>query len=102
MEGLDQGGARLFAGVELGGTKCICTLASGPDDIRDQRTIATTAPWETLPAIRAVLDGWWRSPGFRGLGVASFGPLRLHPAGADHGRVGATNKPDWEGADLLG
>ena len=34
-------GARLYAGVELGGTKCICTLASGPDDIRDQRTIPT-------------------------------------------------------------
>jgi fructokinase len=98
----DGGGARLFAGVELGGTKCVCTLATGPGDIRDQRTIPTTVPWETLPAIEAVLRGWSASPGFCGLGIASFGPIKLDPATADYGQVGATNKPDWEGADLLG
>src|SRR3546814_553885 len=66
----DRGEARLFAGIELGGTKCICTLAAGPDDVRDQRTIATTVPSETLPAIMAVLEGWARSPGFCSIGVA--------------------------------
>lgn len=98
----NRGEARLFAGIELGGTKCICTLAASPDDIRDQRTIATTVPWETLPAIKAVLDSWASSHGFCSIGVASFGPIRVDPAKADYGRVGATNKPDWEGADLLG
>ena len=98
----DRDGARLFAGIELGGTKCICTLAAGPDDIRDQRTIATTVPWETLPAIKAVLDGWAAAPGFCALGVAAFGPLRVDPAASDYGSVGATNKADWEGADLIG
>lgn len=98
----NRGEARLFAGVELGGTKCICTLAASPDDIRDQRMIATTAPWETLPAIKAVLDSWASSHGFSSIGVASFGPIRVDPAKADYGQVGATNKPDWEGADLLG
>jgi fructokinase len=98
----DRGEARLFAGVELGGTKCIVTLAAGPDDIRDQRTIATTVPWETLPAIKAVLDEWAGSYGFCGLGIASFGPIKLDPGKADYGQIGATNKPDWEGADLLG
>jgi fructokinase len=98
----ERGGARLFAGVELGGTKCIVTLAAGPGDIRDQRTIATTVPWETLPAIKAVLDEWAGSHGFCGLGIASFGPIRLDPAKAGYGQIGATNKPDWEGADLLG
>ncbi|WP_447929612.1 ROK family protein [Sphingopyxis fribergensis] len=98
----DRGEARLFAGVELGGTKCICTLAAGPGGIRDQRTIATTVPWETLPAIKAVLDEWAGSHGFCGLGIASFGPIRVNPAKADYGRIGATNKADWEGADLLG
>ena len=98
----DRGEARLFAGVELGGTKCIVTLAAGPGDIRDQRTIATTVPWETLPAIKAVLDEWAGSHGFCGLGIASFGPIRVNPAKADYGQIGATNKADWEGADLLG
>jgi len=98
----DRGGTRLFAGVELGGTKSIVTLASGPGDIRDQRTIATTVPWETLPAIKTVLDKWSESYGFCGLGIASFGPIRLDPGKADYGLIGATNKADWEGADLLG
>ncbi len=98
----DPKGARLFAGVELGGTKCVCTLAAGPGDIRDRKVIATTAPWETLPAIQAVLEGWAAAYGFVGLGIASFGPIKLDPRAADYGHVGATNKPDWEGADLLG
>src|SRR3546814_13895221 len=52
--------------------------------------------------MKAVLDDWGRPPGFCSIGVASFGPIRVDPAKADYGRVGATNKPDWEGADLLG
>lgn len=100
--GRDEDRARLYAGVELGGTKCICTLAGGPGDIRDQHTIATTAPWETLPAIKAVLEEWAQGPGFCGLGIAAFGPLQLDPGAEGYGCVRATNKPDWEGADLLG
>ena len=98
----DRERARAFAGVELGGTKCICTLAAGPGDIRDQRTIATTVPSETLPAIHAALEEWSAGPGFGGLGVAAFGPLQIDPRARGYGRVGATNKADWEGADLLG
>lgn len=97
-----HGAPRLFAGVELGGTKCVCILAAGPEDIRDRKVIATTAPWETLPAIRAVLEGWARTHGFSGLGVASFGPIKLNADAEGYGKVGATNKADWEGADLLG
>ena len=52
-----------FAGVELGGTKCVCTLAYGPDVIVDQRTVPTTAPSETLPAICAILSDWERDHG---------------------------------------
>ncbi|WNO52900.1 ROK family protein [Stakelama saccharophila] len=91
----------VFAGIELGGTKCICTLAAGPGDIRDQQTIPTTVPSETLPTIKRVLDQWFASSGFAGLGVASFGPVHLHRDQPRYGRIGATNKPDWEGADLL-
>ena len=33
-----------LVGIELGGTKCICTIAHGPDAILDQRTVPTTVP----------------------------------------------------------
>nr|WP_286207668.1 ROK family protein [Hephaestia sp. MAHUQ-44] len=86
----------------MGGTKCICTLANGPAEVIDQRTIPTTIPSETLPAIIATLEAWDRGSGFAALGIASFGPLDLNPRSPRHGRVLATNKPQWPGADVLG
>lgn len=91
-----------MAGVELGGTKCICTLARGPEDILDQRTIPTTVPSETLPAIEATLRDWQKSAGFSALGIASFGPLDLDPRSARYGHILATNKRDWVGIDICG
>jgi len=91
--------APLVAGVELGGTKCICILATGPDDIREEVRLPTTTPGETLPAIAAVLARW---SGFEALGIASFGPLELDPRSPDHGRIVTTSKPGWSGADVLG
>lgn len=84
------------AGVELGGTKCICTLGTGPDDMQAQVEIPTTSPDATLAAIARVLDGW----GFQSLGIASFGPLDLDLASASFGSIISTTKPGWNGADL--
>lgn len=97
-----DGGRLPYAGVELGGTKCVCTLAHGPGEVLDQRTIPTTTPRETLPAIVATLEEWHGSTGFAALGIASFGPLDLDPRSEKFGQVRATNKPDWPGADVLG
>ena len=91
-----------FAGVELGGTKCVCTLAYGPDAIVDQRTVPTTSPSETLPAICAILSDWERDHGFAAIGIASFGPLDLDPGSNRYGRITSTNKPGWPGADVRG
>jgi fructokinase len=92
----------LFAGVELGGTKCVCTLAHGPDAIVDQRTVPTTTPAETLAAISAILSDWERAHGFAAIGIASFGPLDLDPSSDNYGRITSTNKPGWPGADVQG
>lgn len=87
----------LIAGIELGGTKCVALLASGPDEVRERRTVPTTDPAATLAAIEAVLDGW----AFDAVGIASFGPLELDPAAAAFGSITATTKPGWTGTDLL-
>ncbi|MEA3038336.1 MAG: fructokinase [Sphingomonadales bacterium] len=91
---------RLFAGVELGGTKCVCLLASGPGNVRARETVPTTTPAETLAALRARIECW--APGFAALGIASFGPLGLDSALPGWGRLGATPKPRWKGADVAG
>ncbi|MBY8828483.1 ROK family protein [Hephaestia mangrovi] len=91
-----------FAGVELGGTKCVAILAAGPGAILDQRIVPTTVPDETLPALGAILGEWAGGPGFAALGIASFGPLDLDPHSPRYGRVLATNKSGWSDADVLG
>lgn len=91
----------LVAGVEMGGTKCVCLLAGGPEDIRDEVRIPTTAPAETLAAIEAALTRWQAEHGFEAIGVAGFGPLELDPASPRYGTLVNTSKPGWSGADLL-
>ncbi|MEO5866885.1 MAG: ROK family protein [Sphingomonas sp.] len=89
----------LVAGVELGGTKCICILASGADDIRAEVRIPTTTPDETLGAIEQVLGGW---TGYEALGIASFGPVSIDEQAEDYGHITATTKKGWSNTDVRG
>jgi len=93
----------LLGGVELGGTKCVCILGTGPGDIREQESIPTGEPELTLERINTVLDAWMHRHGaIEALGLASFGPLDLRPQSKRYGRITSTAKPAWGGADILG
>jgi fructokinase len=93
----------LLAGVELGGTKCVCILGTGPNDIRAQERIATTDPATTLARIESVLGGWVAAHGaIAGLGIASFGPLALRKNDPAYGSIAATTKPGWSHTDIVG
>lgn len=89
--------APLIAGVELGGTKCICLLGTGPDDIREEVRIPTTTPDETLGHIEAVLARW---SGYQALGIASFGPVSIDREASDYGHITATTKAGWTNTDV--
>lgn len=93
----------LLAGIEMGGTKCVCTLGTGPDDIRAQVTLPTTDPRSTLSAIAAVIEEWRaRLDTPRALGIASFGPVDLRQDSPTYGHMGATPKRGWPDTDVLG
>jgi fructokinase len=93
----------LLVGVELGGTKCVCVLGTGPADIRAQVRIVTREPMATLAEIRAVLDGWRDAHGpCAALGIASFGPLDLRPGSSAYGHVTSSAKPGWRDIDVVG
>ncbi|MGY2735900.1 ROK family protein [Sphingomonas sp. UYP23] len=89
--------APTIAGVELGGTKVICVLASGPNDVRERVQIPTTTPEETLGAVENVLRRW---SGYDALGIASFGPVSLDRSAATYGYITATTKPGWSDTDV--
>ncbi|WP_137870025.1 ROK family protein [Sphingopyxis sp. 2PD] len=86
----------MLAGVELGGTKCICILGTGPGDVRAQVEVPTTSPCTTLATIADILGGW----DFGALGIASFGPLDLDHRSATFGSIVSTPKAGWSGTDL--
>jgi fructokinase len=75
----------------------VALLGTGPDDVRDEQRLPTTAPAETLGALETVLDKWG---GFAAIGVASFGPVALDPHRAEYGSITVTSKPGWSRTDI--
>jgi fructokinase len=96
--GAGDGRPLSYAGVELGGTKCVVILARGPDEVLARETVPTTTPEETLGRIAAILAEWQ----FEALGVASFGPVDLDPASPTYGHITSTPKAGWSGTDVFG
>jgi fructokinase len=92
---------KLLAGVELGGTKCVCILGTGPDDVRALERLPTGEREETLRQIEAVFERWRSQYGApRALGIASFGPVDLRPDSHTYGYITSTPKPGWRNTDL--
>jgi fructokinase len=95
--------APLLAGVEMGGTKCVCTLGTGADDIRAQVILPTLDSDSTLDSIAAVIGKWCETLGPpSAIGVASFGPIDLRRDSPTYGHLGATPKRGWANADVAG
>lgn len=87
----------LVAGVELGGTKCVVMLGSGPEAVHERVRLPTSRPDETLAAIESTLDKW---RGFAAIGIASFGPLSIDRDAGSYGRITSTPKPGWTDTDV--
>ena len=90
----------LVGGIEAGGTKFVCAIGTGPNDIRAQTRFPTSGPEETLgQAIE-----FFRSYGepVAGIGIGSFGPVDLDPASSTYGYVTSTPKPGWQQTDVRG
>ena len=90
----------IYAGVELGGTKCVAILARDVDDVLARENVPTTLPEETLGQLQAILADWKALQGFEALGIASFGPIDVDPASPTYGHLRATTKPGWSGTDI--
>jgi fructokinase len=82
-----------YGGVEAGGTKWVCGIGTGPDDLHALETFPTTTPAETLARAAAFFD---QNGGVSAIGVGSFGPIDLRA-----GRITTTPKPGWAETDVV-
>lgn len=102
----------LYGAIEAGGTKFVCAVAHGPDDLGDglHAEIPTSTPAATLAAVAEFFEQARRRHGSRvesrvgslaGIGIAAFGPVELDPRSSAWGRILATPKPGWSGVSLV-
>jgi fructokinase len=91
-----------YGGIEAGGTKFVCMVASGPDDVRAEERFPTTSPAETIGQAVAFFRQQAREVALAGIGVGSFGPVDLDPASPTFGFITTTPKPGWANTDFAG
>lgn len=85
----------LFGAIEAGGTKFVCGVGNGPEDLVTKQ-IPTGSPEATVSCAVA----WIREKAagqLRAVGIGSFGPVDLKS-----GHITSTPKTDWHNFDLAG
>ena len=94
----------LYGAIEAGGTKFVCAVGTGPDDLRAEARFPTTTPLETLDRTISFFKEQQERLGepLIALGVGSFGPVDPNPASPTFGFVTTTPKPGWANADVVG
>lgn len=91
---------KLYGGIEAGGTKFVCVVGSGPDNIVAEERFPTTTPDETIA--RSVDFFKRHGSDLAAIGIGSFGPVDLNPQSPMYGYITTTPKPGWAQADLRG
>jgi fructokinase len=93
---------KLYGGIEAGGTKFVCVVAGGPNQIADEIRFKTTSPEETLGRAIQFFMPFVSSGQIQSLGVGCFGPLDVSPGSPTYGFITATPKPGWSNTNVLG
>ena len=92
----------LFGGIEAGGTKTVCAVGTGPDDLREEVRFSTTTPDETIGRAIRFFQQAQECETLAAIGIASFGPLDPNPDSPTFGHVTTTPKLGWAHTDFAG
>ncbi|MGD8792500.1 MAG: ROK family protein [Anaerolineae bacterium] len=92
----------VFGGVEAGGTKFVCAVGSGPDDLRQEIRFPTTTPGETIGRVIDYFRVRQAREPLAAIGIASFGPVDPDPDSATFGYITTTPKRGWAHTDFAG
>jgi fructokinase len=93
---------KLCGAIEAGGTKIVCIVGCGPQQIEAQDRIQTTTPDETLDKVVQFFKPYTNTKIINAIGVGCFGPLDLNPDSKTFGYITTTPKPGWRNTDIAG
>ena len=92
----------LYGGIEAGGTKFVCAVGRGPDELHATRTFPTRTPQETIGETIAFFKEQSRQANIVAIGIGSFGPLDPKPSSPSFGYITTTPKPAWANTNIYG
>jgi fructokinase len=89
-----------FGGIEAGGTKFVCGIGTGPENLITTQ-FPTSAPEVT---VAQAIEFFRREgkPEICAIGVGSFGPVDLNRSSPAYGHITSTPKVGWQDFDLAG
>ena len=88
----------LFGALEAGGTKMVCAIGNENGEILEQKSIPTTTPEETMPAILE----YFKDKEIASIGIACFGPIDLNKNSETYGYITSTPKIPWRNYNIVG
>ena len=93
----------VWGGIEAGGTKFVCAVGTGPEDIHTETRFPTTTPEETLgKAIDFFREAVAAGRNLDAIGIGSFGPVDPDPDSPTWGYITTTPKPGWANTEVAG
>ena len=91
-----------LGGIEAGGTKFVCAIASDPPNIVNEVRFPTTTPEETLRQVCNFFLPYVKADQIKGIGLGSFGPVDVDVNSPTYGFITSTPKPYWANTNILG
>lgn len=88
----------ILGALEAGGTKMVCAIGDENGNIKEQMSIPTTKPDETIPKIVE----YFKDKNIEALGIGCFGPLDLNKKSSTYGYITNTPKLAWKNFDIVG
>src|SRR6056297_845606 len=94
--------APLLGGIEAGGTKYVCAIATNPAEPLLETRFSTEDPEHTLEqAINFFREAAEAYGPIRAIGIGTFGPADIHPRSPGYGSILTTPKRGWAGYNVV-
>ncbi|MEM6915100.1 MAG: ROK family protein [Verrucomicrobiota bacterium] len=92
----------LVGGIEAGGTKYVCAVATSPDEPLLEKRFPTRNPEETIEeAVQFFQEAAKNYGPVRAMGIGTFGPADIHVRSPGYGSILTTPKEGWEGFNVV-